>query len=161
MIHFTHVVSNLSTENLQGFFVGWPNPPSPQTHLELLNNSDAVILAIDEETGNVVGFVTAISDGILSAYIPLLEVLPDYQHQGIGKTLMTMMLDKLQHLYMVDILCDAELQPFYKQLGMIPAIGMMKRNYRNQAGTSNCGITSNCTNSQLSVVAPDLPKSVG
>lgn len=137
MIHFTHDVSNLSAENLQGFFVGWSNPPSPQTHLELLNHSDEVILAIDEKTGKVVGFVTAISDGILSAYIPLLEVLPEYQHQGIGKTLMAMMLDKLQHLYMVDVLCDAALQPFYQQLGMIPAIAMMKRNYKNQAGTSS------------------------
>jgi len=131
MIRFTDQITDLTPTNLQGFFVGWPNPLSPETHLEILKNSDAVVLAIAAETGAVVGFITAISDGVLSAYIPLLEVLPDYQHQGIGKTLMTMMLDKLQHLYMVDLLCDAELQPFYHQFGMLPAIAMMKRNYKN------------------------------
>ena len=35
-----------------------------------------------DDAGRVVGFVTAISDGVLSAYIPLLEVLPEYQGAG-------------------------------------------------------------------------------
>jgi len=46
MIRFTDQITDLSPSNLQGFFVGWPNPPSPETHLELLKNSDAVVLAI-------------------------------------------------------------------------------------------------------------------
>ena len=43
-----------------------------------------MIIAIDENTNQVVGFVTAISDGVLSAYIPFLEVLPEYKSIGIG-----------------------------------------------------------------------------
>jgi len=44
-----------------------------------------VELALD---GNAVtGFVTAISDGVISAFIPLLEVLPEDQHQRIGTEL--------------------------------------------------------------------------
>lgn len=71
---------------------------------------------------------------MLSAYIPLLEVLPAYQHQGIGKLLVEKMLDKLRHLYRVDLLCDPEVQEFYSQFQMIPATGMMARRYENQAG---------------------------
>lgn len=134
MIRFTDQIANLTPANLQGFFVGWPNPPSPETHLEILKNSDAVVLAIAAETGAVVGFITAISDGVLSAYIPLLEVLPAYQHQGIGKQLVERMLDKLRHLYMIDLLCDPDLQGFYSQFEMISATGMMMRRYENQAG---------------------------
>jgi len=134
MVLFTDSLDILTPDQLQGFFVGWPNPPSPETHLEVLKNSDAVVLAIAEETGAVIGFITAISDRVLSAYIPLLEVLPAYQHQGIGKQLVQKMLHKLQHLYMVDLLCDPELQGFYGQFGMISATGMMQRRYENQAG---------------------------
>ncbi len=120
---------------LPGFFVDWPDPPSPETHLRILAGSDYVELAIDSATGQVVGFITAISDGVLSAYIPLLEVLPEYQGQGIGTELVRRLLDRLSHLYMIDLLCDPEVQPFYARLGMHQSTGMLLRNYANQSGS--------------------------
>lgn len=85
MIRYTDSLEGIAPAQLSGgFFEGWPNPPSPETHLKILKNSDYTMLAIDEETGQVVGFITAISDGTLSAYIPLLEVLPAYRRRGIG-----------------------------------------------------------------------------
>ena len=78
--------------------------------------------------------INALSDGVLMAYIPLLEVLPEYQGQGIGRTLVERMLARLGNLYAVDLLCDPELQPFYAQAGMRPATGMLLRNYARQAG---------------------------
>ncbi len=134
MISYTDSLARISAGNLGGFFVGWPHPPSPETHLRLLRNSDHVVLALDEETGNAVGFTTAISDGVLSAYIPLLEVLPAYRRRGIGQELVQRMLAKLSGLYMVDLICDPEAQPFYERLGMKKATGMMLRNYENRAG---------------------------
>lgn len=131
---YTSSIESLTAENLDGFFVGWPNRPSPQTHLKLLKNSDEIILAIDEHTGKVVGFVTALTDRTLSAYIPFLEVLPAYQGQGVGKELVRRMLERLSDLYAVDLLCDPELQSFYAGLGMRQAYGMMIRNYDRQAG---------------------------
>jgi ribosomal protein S18 acetylase RimI-like enzyme len=111
-----------------GFFVGWPQPPSPERHLELLRGSDQIVLA--RADGRVVGFVTAISDGVLSAYVPLLEVLPAYQGQGIGSELMRRLLAQLEGLYMVDLCCDAELEPFYQRLGLLTLErGMGRRNY--------------------------------
>lgn len=134
MISYLHTADGIAPTDLRGFFVAWPDPPSPETHLRLLENSDHVVLAFDDETRRVVGFVTAISDGVLSAYIPLLEVLPSFRGQGIGHELARQILEQLTGLYMVDLLCDAELQPFYERLGMRPATGMMLRNYRRQAG---------------------------
>lgn len=126
---------SVSPHQLQGFFVGWPNPPSPEKHRELLEKSDFCILAIDEATTMVTGFITAITDHVLSAYIPLLEVLPSYQGQGIGTELVRLMLEKLNSLYMVDLLCDPDLQPFYERSGMRPASGMLLRNYQHQSGS--------------------------
>lgn len=134
MITYVYTPEQISTEQLRGFFKGWPNPPSRETQHRLLKNSDEVVLAIDESSDMVVGFITAITDRVLSAYIPFVEVVADYQGQGIGKKLVSLMLDRLKNLYMIDLLCDEELQPFYKKLGMNQATGMMIRIYEYQSG---------------------------
>jgi len=118
--------------DLDGFFVGWPNPPSTEVLLKLLESSYRVVVAVDDH--KLVGFITAISDGVLSAYIPFLEVLPNYQGKGIGKELVSKMREQLSHLYMIDLLCDQSLVSYYERLGMIPATGAMIRNYKNQSG---------------------------
>ena len=104
MISYTDDLEVIVADQLRGFFVDWPNPPTPDTHLRLLRGSGAVELAVDDATGRVVGFVTAVTDGVLSAYIPLLEVLPEYQGRGIGSELVRRLLSRLEHLYMVDLL---------------------------------------------------------
>ena len=133
-MRFITSVDHISPSQLHGFFVGWPNPPSPETHLAILRRSDAVVLAVDDESGQVIGFVNALSDGVLSAFIPLLEVLPAYQGRGIGSELVRRLLAQLSDLYAVDLLCDADVQPFYARLGLQPAQGMMLRRYERQAG---------------------------
>jgi ribosomal protein S18 acetylase RimI-like enzyme len=134
-ITYVDSLDGIAPEHLAGFFAGWPNPPSRDVHFEILRRSSAVTLAVDRDPRRVVGFITAITDGILSAYIPLLEVLPEYRGIGIGRALVARLLDRLRHLYMVDLLCDPELQPFYEKLGMRRAHGMMLRNYARQSGT--------------------------
>ena len=134
MPRYVDSLDTIRATDLQGFFVGWPNPPSPETHLELLRGSQHFLLALEDESNRVLAFITAISDGVLCAYIPLLEVLPDYQSLGLGSELTQRMLKKLESLYMVDLLCDLELQPFYKKLGMVAGTGMMLRNYKRQSG---------------------------
>ncbi|MBI6546077.1 MAG: GNAT family N-acetyltransferase [Cyanobacteria bacterium NC_groundwater_1444_Ag_S-0.65um_54_12] len=134
MILYVDSTSGVLPEDLDGFFVGWPNPPSKETHLRLLENSDEVVLAMDDDSGAVVGFITAITDRVLSAYIPFLEVLPAYQGRGIGRELVRIILERLTGFYMIDVLCDAELQPFYQSLGMRLGTAMMIRNYEYQSG---------------------------
>ncbi|MDX6481690.1 MAG: hypothetical protein QOG85_2200 [Gaiellaceae bacterium] len=116
MVDYTSSCDDVRSEDLRGFFVGWAATPTAEQHLAILRGSDHVVLARDGE--QVVGFVTAISDGVVSAFIPLLEVLPDYQGQGVGSELMRRMLAKLEQLYMVDLCCDAALEPFYTRFGM-------------------------------------------
>jgi ribosomal protein S18 acetylase RimI-like enzyme len=138
MIRYSETLDEIDSSSLQGFFInwGWPTFPSPQTHLDILQNSYACVIAVDDESGQVVGYITAISDGILSAYIPLLEVLTEWQGQGIGSELVRRMLERLDGLYMIDLLCDPDVQPFYARHGMLPATGMMIRSYARQTGES-------------------------
>lgn len=134
-ISYSDSLDGIGPEQLQGgFFEGWPKPPSPITHLRLLRGSYRVQLAIEERTGSVVGFLNAISDGVLSAYLPLLEVLPVYRGRGIGSELMRRMLLALDGLYMVDLTSTSGKEGFYQQLGMTPATAMIRRNYVMQSG---------------------------
>ena len=135
MIIYLDSVDGIGTDQLKGFFAGWPNPPSLETHLKLLKKSDHILVAVDEASTRVVGFVTAISDGVLSAYMPLLEVLPEYQGQGIGRELVKRMLARLNEYYMIDLVCDKDMQSFYTRFGMKPFIAMAIRNYDRQSGS--------------------------
>ncbi|MEO8392372.1 MAG: GNAT family N-acetyltransferase [Chloroflexota bacterium] len=130
---YSNSLNGISADHLRGgFFVGWPNPPKPEAHLRVLQGSAHIVLALDGE--NVVGYITAISDGVLAAYIPHLEVLPAYKGQGIGTELMRRMFDLLQHIYMIDLICDPDVQPFYDRVGMTRYTGMIKRNHDRQSG---------------------------
>lgn len=135
MIEYIYSPEVITANQLKGFLVGWTNPPKPEIHLQLLQKSDEIVLALDTSIGKVIGFITAITDQTLAAYIPLLEVLPEYQHQQIGKTLTQKMLVILSAFYMVGLLCDTDLQPFYERFGMWRATGMFFRNYDKQVGT--------------------------
>jgi ribosomal protein S18 acetylase RimI-like enzyme len=134
MIHYADNIDGITPEQLGGFFVGWPQPPSRETHLDILRGSSHVVLAVDDDTGMVVGFINAISDGVLSAYVPLLEVLPDYRGRGIGRELVERMQEALGGFYMVDLLCDADMEGFYSRFGMKPGRAMMLRRYDRQSG---------------------------
>lgn len=134
MITYIDTPTTLRADQLHGFFVGWPNPPSPEKHLELLRRSAHSIVAVDTDTDRVVGFINAVGDGVLTAYIPLLEVVPDYQGRGIGAELVRRMLDILRDYYMVDLCCNDDLREFYERFGMKAVVGMIHRNYSRQSG---------------------------
>lgn len=127
-ITYSDSVEGVTEDQLQGFFVGWVKVPPPSVHLKALQNSDFVVLAKDADTGKVIGFINALSDQVMTAYVPMIEVLPEYQSEGIGSELMRRMLEKLKDMYMVDLLCEADMQAFYERFGMKKTTGMMIRN---------------------------------
>ncbi|HOP06977.1 MAG TPA: GNAT family N-acetyltransferase [candidate division Zixibacteria bacterium] len=134
MIVYSSDFQGVDPSQLAGFFVGWPNPPDQETHLRILKGSSHVVLALDGE--RVVGFINAISDGVLAAYLPLLEVLPEYQGRGIGGELVQRMLALLKDYYMVDLACDEALIPFYERFGLRRLTAAGRRNYERQSGMS-------------------------
>jgi len=132
-IRYSESLAGIRPSQLEGFFEGWPNPPTPSTHLRFLAGSSHVGLAIAED-GQVAGYISAISDGVLTAYIPQLEVREPYRGRGIGSELVRRMVERLQDLYTVDLLCDPEAADFYAPLGFQPSFGMLIRRYDKQSG---------------------------
>jgi GNAT superfamily N-acetyltransferase len=128
-IEFRSAIDGIVAEQLSGFFVDWPEPPSLERHLEILTASHGVELAIDTTTNCVVGFINVISDGVFSAFIPLLEVLPEYQGRGIGGALIDRIVARYRDLYMLDLCCDERVVSVYESRDFIRVVGMVRRNY--------------------------------
>lgn len=132
-IHYRSDLAGVSAQQLSGgFFEGWAEPRTPVEHLEILRNSDLVELAIDPETGQVVGYLTALTDGVQSAFVSLLEVLPSHRERGIGSTLVRRGLSRLGEMndgrgINVDLSCNEGLVGFYERLGMSPGRAMWIR----------------------------------
>ncbi len=129
MITYHSDLTRVQPDDLQGFFEGWPNPPSPEAHRRLLAGSSHFIVAVPADQSRVIGYIAAISDGVMSAYISQLEVLREHRGRGIGSVLVRAMLDLLRDMYMVDLVCDSDLQPFYEAVGMKRWSAMVLRNY--------------------------------
>ncbi|WP_412542689.1 GNAT family N-acetyltransferase [Longispora sp. K20-0274] len=126
MIAYSTDVSVLDATRLTGFFVGWPVAPTAERHLAVLRGSHRVVLALDGD--RVVGFVNLVSDGVLTGFVPWLEVLPEYRKKGIGAELVRRILAEAGHLYSVDLVCDPDVKPFYERLGFFELTGMGVRN---------------------------------
>jgi GNAT superfamily N-acetyltransferase len=118
-----------------GFFEGWMVAPAPDLHLAHLRGSEVAICALDDETNAVVGFVTALDDGVLAAFLPMLEVLPAYRGRGIATELVKRVLARLEGRYSVDLVCDPDLVPFYERLGGQRWTAMVWRNRAFAADT--------------------------
>ena len=117
-IHVTyhHDATALTEADLGAFFVGWPQPPTPAERVAIVQAADEVVVARNAD-GAVIGFATALTDHRFAAYIPLVEVLPAHQGQGIGSRMVRALLDRLSACYMIDLVCDDDVVPFYERLG--------------------------------------------
>lgn len=132
-LRYQNHLDGIGAAQLTGFFEGWPNPPSAETLHRILSRASALALAA-LPNGQVIGFVYAISDGVLSAYIPLLEVHSEWRGQGIASELVRRLIAELGDLYMIDTACDDDLVPFYERFGMGRGNAMILRNYAMQDG---------------------------
>jgi GNAT superfamily N-acetyltransferase len=132
MIIYSNDKSLIDQLDVTGFFVGWPSPPNKSVLKKILKNSQFIQMAIIEN--KLIGFVNALSDFTLTAYIPLLEVLPEYKRKGVGTTLIEKIKLDLKDFYMIDICCDEDVIPFYKNLGFKQGHSMSHRNYNMQEG---------------------------
>lgn len=103
----------ITSHQLRRLHVDWPNPPLPETFLKSLSNMNAVVLAIDADTNDVIGFVCGMTDQVLILYIWDLEVLPEYQGQGIEDALLSHILDRYGDLYQINANPHPAIQTYF------------------------------------------------
>lgn len=95
--------------------VNWPWVSRPPAVLATVLAAEPAVGAWDGD--RLVGFARAVTDGYFRAYIEDVVVHPDYQRQGIGRQLLTRLLDELAQIDVISLFCQTELAPFYERLG--------------------------------------------
>ena len=67
----------------------------------------------------LIGYIDAVSNGVTDAYIQDLMVNPEYQGKGIGTELMNRTIANLKtrKIYMISVVFEEKLLPFYKRFG--------------------------------------------
>ena len=98
--------------------VGWTNYTNqPQMLEQALSHSLVIYLALD---GNaVVGLIRLVGDGFSSVFVQDLIVLPSYQRQGIGSSLMKEALEDYKDAYQVQLVTEQTEKNlgFYRSMG--------------------------------------------
>jgi GNAT superfamily N-acetyltransferase len=98
---------------------GWNDKyqTTPDGLTKAIKNSWHQVSAYNDK--HLVGFGRILSDGVLYAMIYDLIVLPEYQEQGIGSTILGMLLDKCIQVGIPDIqlFCARGKRRFYEKRG--------------------------------------------
>lgn len=78
----------ISKEQLVNLFkaVGWKTAEYPEKLYNAIKNSEYVMSVWKDE--NLVGLISAITDGYINVFITYLLVKPEYQNMGLGKIMM-------------------------------------------------------------------------
>ena len=98
--------------------VGWTNyTHQPEMLEQALSHSLAIYLALDGDT--VVGLIRLVGDGFSSVFVQDLIVLPSYQRQGIGGSLMKEALEDFKETYQVQLATEQTEKNvgFYRSMG--------------------------------------------
>ena len=84
---------------------GWTNYTNqPQMLEQALPHSLVIYLALDGDA--VVGLIRLVGDGFSSVFVQDLIVLPSYQRQGIGRSLMKEALEDYKDAYQVQLVTE-------------------------------------------------------
>lgn len=98
--------------------VGWINyVNNPKMLRNAYANSLKILGAYESE--KLVGIIRTVGDGSSIVYIQDIVVLPEYQRQGIGRTLLKEILERYQNVYQKILFTDNTERTirFYKSVG--------------------------------------------
>jgi GNAT superfamily N-acetyltransferase len=93
----------------------WSSAEKPQQLLAALRNSHALVTA--RVAGRLVGLGNAISDGHLVVYFPHMLVHPEFQRQGVGRAMMSALMERYESFHQKMLTADGDAVEFYRSMG--------------------------------------------
>jgi ribosomal protein S18 acetylase RimI-like enzyme len=116
-----------SDEIVQLYHAGgwWKDEYDPASLPNLIRNSFAFAVAIDQQTGRAVGMGRVISDGVSDGYIQDLVVLPACRNKGIGKKIVATLVKSCTDsgISWIGLIAEPATEEFYRPLGFYPMQG--------------------------------------
>ncbi len=92
--------------------VEWSSGKYPEKLVIAMRNYSFVFSAWDDN--KLVGLISSMDDGIMTAYIHYLLVNPDYQYKGIGKELIEHVLKTYQSYLRISLIANGNNVGFYE-----------------------------------------------
>jgi aralkylamine N-acetyltransferase len=105
---------------------GWWKEDMDPTRLgELIEGSFLFAVAIDISTNKTVGMGRVISDGIADAYVQDLVVLEGWKVMGVGKMILSRLLEECtsHKITWIGLIAEPGTESFYRSLGFVPMEG--------------------------------------
>jgi len=102
---------------------GWWKEGMDPTRLgELIEGSLFFAVAIDISTGKTVGMGRVISDGIADAYVQDLVVLEGWKEMGVGRMILSRLLEECiyHEITWIGLIAEPGTESFYRTLGFLP-----------------------------------------
>jgi ribosomal protein S18 acetylase RimI-like enzyme len=110
--------------------VGWKTAEYPNRLYCAIKNSDYVMSVWDNN--ELIGLISAISDGAINVFITYLLVKTEYQKQGIGKILLTDFCNKFEGFGRRIVSTEIDKEEFYNKFGFdIDGIVMFNKDWKN------------------------------
>ncbi len=108
---------DFAKEDLESLFlsVEWSSGHYPEKLVAAMKNYETVYTAWDG--GQLVGLVSTMDDGVMTAYIHYVLVRPEYQKQGIGKELVRMTTEHYRDYLRIVLISYNKECGFYESCG--------------------------------------------
>ena len=129
MITYSDTLDGLTAHDLEGFLAHWDFTPPEGTLIAMLERSTRVVLARDDNSTRVCGYVTALSDEVACGYISALEVRAEFRGKGIGTALLQRITERLD-VFGVYLSCAPSMRGFYEARGFSGVTAFCRRKAR-------------------------------
>ena len=112
----------------------WKEEYDPAALGSLISGSFLFAVAVDKKTGTAIGMGRVISDGVSDGYIQDLVVLPDYRKSGIGREMVSALVDRcLQSgITWIALIAEPDTEKFYFPIGFVPMQGYVPLIFRGE-----------------------------
>jgi aralkylamine N-acetyltransferase len=103
----------------------WKDDMDPTRLGELIEGSFLFAVAIDISINKTVGMGRVISDGIADAYIQDLVVLEGWKEMGVGRMILSRLLEECtsHKITWIGLIAEPGTESFYRSLGFVPMEG--------------------------------------
>lgn len=99
--------------------VSWSNYTNHPRRLEQAFHQSLFVMAAYDDDEELVGLIRAVGDGLTIVFIQDLLVYPQYQRQGIGRSLLQQTLGRFKDVYQIQLATEQSDKnlAFYRELG--------------------------------------------
>jgi GNAT superfamily N-acetyltransferase len=122
-----HRLSPAQTDELLRLYAGewWSAGRTAPDVARMLRSSDLLFVVVERRSDTLAAFARVLTDSTYLALVLDVIVAPDHRERGLGRLLMGSICSHrtLRAVTSIELVCQPELVPFYRQWGFSDSVG--------------------------------------